>query len=64
LMSIEGLTFEEAWPKRVESDLGGVEASFISREDLIRSKRATGRHQVLLDAELLAQSDRANEPPK
>jgi hypothetical protein len=64
LMSIEGVTFEEAWPNRIESDLGGIGASFISKEDLIRSKRATGRPQDLLDAELLAQSDSVKEPPK
>jgi Nucleotidyl transferase of unknown function (DUF2204) len=59
LMSIEGIEFDEAWTNRIESDVGGVEAFFISKRDLIKSKRATGRRQDIIDAELLALSDKA-----
>ena len=58
LMSIEGIGFDEAWENRVESDVGGIQAFFISKRDLIKSKRATGRPQDIIDAELLALSDK------
>lgn len=58
LMSIKGVTFDEAWANRVESDIGRTQAFFISKSDLIKSKRATGRPQDLIDAELLVLSDK------
>lgn len=57
LMSIPGLTFEAAWPRRVEVDFDGVTVQFISKQDLITSKLATGRPQDLLDAENLKQTE-------
>lgn len=53
LMSVAGVSFDDAWANRVTSDVGGVTAVFISKEDLIKSKKATGRPQDLIDAELL-----------
>jgi hypothetical protein len=43
-MSIDGVKFEEAWPKRRQSHLGAQPAWFISREDLLKNKRTMGRH--------------------
>ena len=56
LMSIPGLSFDEAWEQRETVDFEGVVAPFISRQHLIISKRAAGRIQDLLDAEALEQS--------
>jgi hypothetical protein len=53
LMSIDAVTFAEAWPNRQQSRLGNAQASFIGRRELIRNKRAVGRHIDLHDAELL-----------
>jgi hypothetical protein len=53
LMPVDGVSFAEAWPNRVEGRLGNERAWFISREDLIRNKRATGPYIDLHDAELL-----------
>jgi len=53
LTSVTGMQFEEAWPKRVEKDFGGVRTFFLSREDLIQIKTALGRPQDLLDVEKL-----------
>jgi hypothetical protein len=53
LMSIEGVKFEEAWPNRFESDVGTQRAWFIGKSDLLKNKRAVGRHIDLHDAELL-----------
>jgi hypothetical protein len=52
-MSIEGVTFDEAWQQRVESDIGSERAWFIGRDELIRNQRAAGRHIDLNDADLL-----------
>jgi hypothetical protein len=57
LMSVKDVSFDDAWRNRLESDLGGVEATFISKQDLIKSKRAAGRPQDLIDVELLSLSD-------
>ena len=53
LMSIDGVAFEEAWGNRQESVLGSQKAWFIGRADLIKNKRASGRHIDLHDADLL-----------
>src|SRR6185503_19959850 len=43
---IDGITFDEAWPNRIQGLLDGeVPASVISRDDLIRNKLASGREQ-------------------
>ena len=55
LMGIPGVAFEEAWPKRTTVDFDGLAVAFIARDDLIMAKRAAGRPQDLLDAELLSQ---------
>jgi hypothetical protein len=51
LKSIDGVRFETAWKNRIRVQAGPVRANFISRQDLIRNKRASGRPQDLLDLE-------------
>ena len=53
LMGISGIEFEAAWDNRVEVDFDGLSVSFISKEDLIKAKRAAGRPQDLIDADAL-----------
>jgi predicted nucleotidyltransferase len=53
---IEGVPFDEAWHRRGVIDVEGVQAPFISLQDLIAAKRAAGRPQDLLD---LAELERA-----
>jgi hypothetical protein len=53
---LAGLTakdFAEAWPNRQQSKPGNAQAWFIGRDELIRNKRAVGRHIDRHDAELL-----------
>jgi predicted nucleotidyltransferase len=57
LMGIPGLEFEPAWERRVEVDFDGLPVLFISREDLIEAKMASGRAQDLIDAEILSQAN-------
>ena len=55
LMGIPGVQFEECWNRRVIVDFEGMNVIFISKEDLIASKRAAGRPQDLLDVDSLSQ---------
>lgn len=54
LSSITGVEFHEAWPDRVQARYGDIDISAIGREALIRNKRATGRPQDIVDADVLS----------
>ena len=56
LMGIPGVEFEHAWENRSKVEFDGLVVNFISKQDLIESKKASGRPQDLIDADLLAQS--------
>lgn len=53
MTGITGVEFEEAWQRRRQSQLAGESVAFLSREDLIRNKRAVGRLRDLADVESL-----------
>ncbi|MGB1126302.1 MAG: hypothetical protein ACPG4Q_13935 [Phycisphaeraceae bacterium] len=53
LTMISGVSFEEAWPKRVAGTCLGVEVDVIGLEAFIRNKRAAGRDKDLLDLKRL-----------
>jgi len=55
LMGIPGIQFEGCWNRRVVVEFDGMKVIFISKEDLIASKRAAGRPQDLIDVDLLSQ---------
>lgn len=55
LMGIDGVEFNGAWERRNEISFGELSVSFISLPDLIQAKRAAGRPQDLIDADLLSQ---------
>jgi len=57
LMGIPGADFEKCWERRFAADFDGLKVYFISKPDLIAAKRASGRPQDLIDADLLSQSD-------
>ena len=57
LMGIPGMQFEAVWKRRVEVDFDGLTVPFISKEDLIASKRASGHPQDLIDADLLSSNE-------
>jgi hypothetical protein len=57
LQKIEGVTFEEAWPNRIETSIDrGIPTNVISRDDLIRNKLAVGRMQDILDVEKIREA--------
>ncbi len=53
LTSITAVTFEEAWPDRVETTYADVRFAVIGREALLKNKRALGRPRDLADVDLL-----------
>jgi len=53
ITSPPGVTFPECCRDRVDADIDGVRVSFIDRENLMRTKRASGRPQDLADLENL-----------
>lgn len=58
----EGLDFAAAWEKRVTGRYDDVEVFFLSLDDLIKNKTATGRDQDLIDAKKLRQVKEATRP--
>lgn len=56
MMSIPGIEFEEAWKNREVVVLNDIPVAFISRNDLILAKMASGSPQDLIDAENLEKS--------
>lgn len=49
ITGVLGVDFEEAWPRRNEVDLAGQSIPVIGREDLVASKRMSGRAKDLAD---------------
>lgn len=50
LTSITGVEFDDAWSHRYQAQINGISVAVISREDLLKNKRATGRPKDLADA--------------
>ena len=64
LPSIPGVDFDSAWERRVEAVIdseSGLKAFFISKDDLIAAKIASGRPQDLADVSALQQAARSQE---
>ena len=54
LMGVPGLDFKSAWKNKIEIDFDGLPVPFISKQDLIITKIASGRPQDLIDVDLLS----------
>jgi hypothetical protein len=62
LMSLSGVTFEEAWRNSTIEETGdGIAVRYLSVDDLIKNKLAVGRLQDLADVEALRASEEANQ---
>ncbi|MDR7420722.1 MAG: hypothetical protein QN178_17640 [Armatimonadota bacterium] len=61
--SIDGVSFEQAWPGRVTSQYGDQTIFVIARRDLVANKRAAGRPQDLLDLAALERHEDTPDPP-
>ena len=53
LSSISGVSTDEAFASKVSAELDGIPVYIISKDALIRNKRAIGRKQDLADLEAL-----------
>jgi hypothetical protein len=53
LTSIDGVSFDQAWPNRLTSDYADVKVQVIGKGDLIRNKEASARPQDLADVAAL-----------
>jgi len=60
MMSVPGIEFETAWANKEVMVIEGLSIPFISKADLISSKKACGRLEDLLDVRNLEKS----EPPE
>ncbi len=53
LTSASGVEFADCWSRRMMVDVGNVKAGFISYDDLLSNKRASGRPQDIVDVGIL-----------
>ena len=53
LTQIDGVEFEQAYPKRKEIEIDGIKFPIISKEDLILNKESTGREKDKLDSKFM-----------
>ncbi|MBV8725576.1 MAG: hypothetical protein JO078_03075 [Candidatus Eremiobacteraeota bacterium] len=53
ITGVEGVTFAEAWSHRETARVLDFDVPVISKQDLIRNKRAAGREKDLLDLKAL-----------
>ena len=50
LTSVDGVTFSEAWQLKEAKEVEGIRVNVISRQHLLKNKRAVGRPKDLADA--------------
>ena len=53
MTSVSGVTFDQAWPRRVLVEIEGRPHPVIGEDDFVRNKRAAGRPQDLVDVDVL-----------
>jgi hypothetical protein len=58
LTKISGVEFVEAWPRRLEANVGDLTCGVLGLEDLLRNKRASARPQDLADVAALERLQR------
>jgi hypothetical protein len=61
LTQIEGVHFEDAWARRLETSFGAVKCGVIGRADLLANKPAAGRPQDLADVAALERLEKAKK---
>ena len=57
MSQVKRMDFASAWASRTTTTYDGVPINVLGKDDLIRSKKATGRPQDLLDVANLMESD-------
>ena len=59
LTHIDGVRFKDAYESKVVIEVEGLPIPFISKNDLIKNKRSTGREKDKLDADYLSRNQDA-----
>ncbi len=62
ITQVDGVEFGPCWERHIEVEIGGQRVPFISVEDLLSNKRASGRPQDLADAAAIGQLCNADDP--
>ena len=63
--TIPGVEFDAAWQRRIEDvfdEETNLRVNFISREDLLAAKRASGKRQDLADIEAIENAAKSQQP--
>lgn len=55
--AVSGIRFEDCYPHRVIKEIDGIQVDVIDLKNLIKNKRASGRHRDLDDIENLPEAD-------
>ncbi|HBA59372.1 MAG TPA: hypothetical protein DCZ92_00840 [Elusimicrobia bacterium] len=64
ITTITGVAWKSAWSTRVKGEIGAQPAPFLSRECLIKNKRAIGRDKDYLDLKSLGAPPPVKRPPR
>ena len=57
IKKLSGVSNEEIWTNRVSGTFAGFDVFFISKDILIKNKKATGRHKDIADVKILTDYD-------
>jgi len=63
MTAASGLEFDEAFARSMVIEIDGLHVHVLSRHDLIRNKRSTGRTRDLADVEALEEAGDSPDPP-
>jgi hypothetical protein len=61
LTGVSGVTFAEAWPGRIEIEIGDLKVPVIGRAEFVRNKRSTGRPRDLADIAMLDEAAKGGQ---
>ncbi len=61
LTSVSGVSFADAWERRIQDCVHGLIMIFVDRQTLLVNKAASGRPKDLIDLEVLSKSDSNDE---
>jgi Nucleotidyl transferase of unknown function (DUF2204) len=63
LTQVDGVQFDSCWDRHIEIEIGGQRVPFISADDLLANKKASGRPQDLADVAAIEElSDTSDQP--
>lgn len=53
LTQVDGVQFDSCWERRIDVEIGGQRVPFLSADDLLTNKKASGRPQDIADVAVL-----------